>query len=110
MNKGVVYAVMGSPGGRYLAEALDSARSLKKFEPDLSICVVTDRPEMVPLHDAVDKLVKCGTPPKKLILRAKIDALGLTPYDRTLFLDSDTYICGRIGQMFSIMDSYDLAW
>ena len=109
MNKGVLYAVMGSPGGRYLGEVLDSARSLKKFEPGLNVCVVTDKPEMVPLHDAVDQLIKGDCPPKKLILRAKIDALGLTPYDRTLFLDSDTYICGRISQIFSILDNYDLA-
>lgn len=109
MSRGVVYAIMGSPGGKYLKEALSSARSLKKYEPDIDICIVTDRPEMVPLHDAIDQLVKCDSPPKSLILRAKIDALMRSPYNKTLFLDSDTHICGPIMHMFDVLDHYDIA-
>jgi len=41
--------------------------------------------------------------------RAKVTLLSQTPYDRTIFLDADTYICGDLDSMFDLLDKFDLA-
>mmetsp|Transcript_4283 Transcript_4283/g.10366 ORF Transcript_4283/g.10366 Transcript_4283/m.10366 type:complete len:320 (+) Transcript_4283:681-1640(+) len=42
----------------------------------------------------------------------KIAAMQLSPYDRTLYMDPDTGVCGpkrRIDELFAALDEYDLA-
>ena len=110
MSFGVVYAVMRSPGGRFLNEAANSAQSLKQHNPDVPVQLVTDLQTVLAKGAPFDSVkVAAESPPKGLVLRAKIDALSLSKFRRTLFLDSDTYVCGRIRQVFQIADYYDVA-
>ena len=105
-SRGVVYVAIG--GGKYLKEATRSARSLKQRNPRLSTTVFTDHPQDVDrsLFDDV-RLIK--RPPKGKEMYSKQVALRNMPYDRTLYLDADTYVCGNIGEMFDVLDSYDFA-
>lgn len=110
MSVGVVYAIMRSPGGRYLNEVASSVDSLRRHNPRISIQLVTDKDSDItenPLFDTIT-IVDNG-PSRELVLRAKIDALSLAKYDANLFLDSDTYICGDIRPLFSLAKHYDLA-
>ena len=38
-----------------------------------------------------------------------MDYLQLTPFDRTLYLDSDTMICTPIDDVFDLLDRFDIA-
>lgn len=110
MSIGVVYAIMRSPGGRYLNEVALSVHSLKSHNPRIPIQLVTDKDSGItenPLFNTIT--VTTDSPPKGLVLRAKIDALSMSKYDASLFLDSDTYVCGDIDSLFSLADHYDLA-
>jgi hypothetical protein len=40
---------------------------------------------------------------------AKIPHISASPYNETLFLDSDTYVCGDLTQLFALTDAFDLA-
>ena len=40
--------------------------------------------------------------------RSKVDTLALTPFDRTLYLDSDTSIAQDISSIFDILDRFDI--
>jgi len=38
----------------------------------------------------------------------KIMAMQQSPYERTLFLDTDTYICSNFSELFGLLDKYDI--
>ena len=40
---------------------------------------------------------------------SKVDYIYKSPYQRTLYLDSDTRICDDIAHMFDLLDRYDIA-
>lgn len=98
---GFVYVATGDG---YRREALASAASLRAAMPAASICLITDAaPESGDLFDTV--LVRdgaCHSPIDKVLA---IDC----PYDRAVFLDTDTHVCGDLGELFSLLEHFDLA-
>ncbi len=82
MNKGVLYIVFGD---NFIQEMKFSAESVKKYNPDLHITVFSDRSVECEFIDDV-KIMEVRH------LRPKIDYIGLAPYDKTLFLDTDTIV------------------
>lgn len=104
MSCGFLYVATGKA---YLAEAMRSARSLRSAMPSARIALITDCPagtETTALFDSViahpapshgpgDKLV-CGT---------------LSPYERTVFLDTDTLVQSDLSPLFDVLEHHDLA-
>jgi len=101
MDKGVIYVATG-PDYRELAQA--SARSLRAVEPGLPIDLFTDDPgaAVADLFDAVHGIAN----PHR---RSKLDCLGQTRFERTLFLDADTLVLAPFGDLFDLLDRFDLA-
>lgn len=101
VSRGFVYVATGEG---YLREALASAASLRAAVPGAHICLITDVAlesngtfDLVQLatsvqHNPIDKLLS-------------IDA----PYERVIFLDTDTHVCDDISDMFDLLDRFDLA-
>jgi len=98
MNRGVVYIAFGQA---YLAEMELSIRSLKQFHPDMPITVFSDT--LSPSLPVID-----WRPIAPSHLRPKVDHLSQTPYEQTLFLDTDTIIASPIDDMFEILPKFDL--
>lgn len=101
MERGVIYKVSG---GRYVKEVLKSAKSLKRFHPDLPITVLTDHQID---SQFVDTVLELSNPMKSMgdsILKPE-DIV----YDYTLYLDSDTYICDDIIDVFYLLERSDVA-
>jgi hypothetical protein len=48
-------------------------------------------------------------PKRAFRLRDKPDYMAQTPYDRTLFLDTDTFVCDDIGPLFPLLERFDFA-
>lgn len=102
MTKGVIYKASGS---KYIREVLRSAKSLKYYNPDLPVTLFTDGD--IKDHHYIDEVIEMDDP-----IRTMGDSLlniSDVMYERTLFLDSDTYVCDNIDDIFYLLDRSDIA-
>lgn len=110
MKNGIVYIAFTNRNKRiqhlgkdyYFREAEHSARSIKKMYPDLSITLFTDKDPKIKHIDNV-KIVSVGS------VRIKQECLYDSPYNNTLYIDTDTEIVGSIIEVFDLMDRFDIA-
>lgn len=104
-EEGIIYIATGPA---HVGEAIDSAHSVKQVMPDHPVTLFTDDPVAVqtppaPFDDAVllpDVTRSCLD---------KMRALRLTPYERTLMLDTDTYVCESVAGIFEALQRFDVA-
>lgn len=99
MQDGVLYV---AEGPEYLKLAVASAQSARAVMPDLNIDIFTDATPPRGLFDQVHPI------PQGLI-RAKIECLPLSRFDRTLYLDCDTLVLQPFGDLFDILRRFALA-
>jgi hypothetical protein len=104
--KGVLYVATAI---EYLNEAEESAKTVKNTN-DLQISVITNH--------KLAKLLDNRSHPFDSVIEADVvfddfrDCLfniHLSPYNKTIFLDTDTRIIGDISDVFSILSDFDLA-
>jgi hypothetical protein len=91
-------------GAKYIAEAASSAQSARKLMPGVPIALVTDEASAPAPFDRTIRI-----PGGQYPLLAKVKALGLTPFRRTVFLDSDTLVARPIEELFDLLDAFDIA-
>jgi len=97
MADGVLYVAYGR---RAVGEATGSLRTLQQYH-DWPVCVVGDE---------VEGAQRIEFPDRGMSGRwAKVNLLSLTPFDRTLYLDADTRVHGRLDVGFDILaDGWEL--
>lgn len=101
VTKGVIYVATGE---RHVAEALVSARSLKTYMPDLPVTLFCNQIMTNELLEHVFPVERhCWDP------SVRIDHIGSSPYEHTLFLDTDTYVAGDLAELFSILERFEVA-
>ena len=111
---GVLY--VATQNLRCLAEAVQSATSVKAVAPELPVAVFTDQPRVAGafphLFDVVRPLA-ASTRYRKQWQRGIFDkclCLGDSPFARTLYLDTDTRVLSpAVRQGFSLLSRHDLA-
>ena len=98
---GVVYVATGD---KFLSEATASAESAKAAMPDVPIALITDgrREPTGPFDLVVRHEEHSGTKRFK-------QSMGLSPFQRSLFLDTDTYVARDLREVFTVLDRFDLA-
>ncbi|MBO9998140.1 MAG: hypothetical protein J7641_03880 [Cyanobacteria bacterium SID2] len=101
MSRGVVYV---ATGGLHLREACRSVVSLKVKMPDLHVTLFTDFVGKLPGFDRIERIEH-----PHYSYFDKVLYIPKTPYDRTVFLDTDTYICHDFRELFDLLDRFDLA-
>lgn len=101
MNQGIVYVATGP---KYFDEAAISATSVKILMPAMPITIFTDQIIMQSCFDQLIPIKSCGDG-----FKDKVINMARSPYDCTLFLDTDTYVCGNIKEMFDLLLNFDLA-
>lgn len=99
---GVVYAAVGD---EHLARALESAKSLKRHNADLPTRVFV-RQATPEAHAVFDDVVLTDEPDPHVV---KAIAVAEMPFERTLFLDADTRVCGRLDEAFAVLNRFDIA-
>ena len=102
MNKsrGVVYMAVNN---KWLKESCCSAKSVKQHCAGLPVTLFTNRAfESKNIDDVRVSTDMEGT-------RFKFNYLDKTPYDYTLFLDSDTQVMTNICSDFDVLDKFDIA-
>jgi len=98
-SEGILYIAFNDA---FVKEMINSARSVKQYNPNIKIAVMSND-----LDDSefIDYFIKIN--PSHI--RAKVDYIGRSPFNKTIYLDSDTIINHKIDDMFSILDKYDIA-
>ncbi|PWU08128.1 MAG: hypothetical protein C5B47_05130 [Verrucomicrobia bacterium] len=99
---GVLYVATGR---RHLVEAARSAESVRKHMPRLPILLYTDQTNVK--FQVFTEIRKIDQP--QYSFGDKILPLKETPFERTLFLDTDTHLCAPVHDLFEILDRFDLA-
>jgi hypothetical protein len=101
---GIVYSVSGAG---YLAEALLSARSSLRFNRIPHI-VFSDLEYAPPSPDG-DLLSIRPYAPSGDPFADKIANLAASPFQRSVFLDSDTYVTGDLTRLLDLLERFDMA-
>jgi len=95
-------------GRVYVDEALNSVASLRRVEPEAHVTLVTGEPFESPLFDRVIVEPFEVDSWKSGLLYKVRHMYASSPYDRTFFVDSDTYFCDSCRELFHLLDFYDL--
>lgn len=118
MNCGIIYSCAGRT--TFLHEAIESAKSVRKYLPNAQICL---------FHNYDDSLISSYeinvfTEIKKIKIPevkdsrfkgqmshflTKLYSILETPYENTLFLDTDTEVKKPIKSMFDLLKKFDIA-
>jgi hypothetical protein len=101
-DRGVLYIAFGE---KYRHEVLTSIASLRRFHPHLPCCIITDS-EFGELPAHVEVVLR--EPEIEQPFRAKPRYLRESPFDRTLFLDTDTTVVGAVEPLFYLLDRFDI--
>jgi len=101
MKRGAIYFATGE---RYVREAINSAKSLKKHNPQLPIVLFTDMPDKPAVFDHIEKVTR----DYKIAFKQKCHAFGQTPFEETLFLDTDTMVLGDVTPPFDLLAQHDM--
>lgn len=101
MDRGVLYLAKGQ---EFILEALSAASRLESIMPDMSISVVTDQ-----------ELDKESTPFDNIIFddaefqkQDKPHWLKKTPYNQTLYLDTDVWVESPVYELFELLQEFDI--
>lgn len=98
---GVVYVAIGE---QYVGEAIRSARSLRAKMSRLPITIFTNEKLGDSSIFSQVQAVPVGVSPKVV----KIACLLRTPYERTLYLDVDTFVYSAFPELFHLLDRFDV--
>ena len=118
MNCGIIYSCAGRPS--FLAEAIESAKSVRRFLPSVKICLFHNYTEdvlasyEVSVFTELRKIEMPTTNDTRFTghmshFLAKLYSILETPYENTLFLDTDTEIKKPIGSLFELLKKFDIA-
>ncbi|MBK6621199.1 MAG: hypothetical protein IPG32_10080 [Saprospirales bacterium] len=102
-ERGFVYVATGKG---YVAEAVHSAKQLKKIHPDIPICLVADK--MQEDVSVFDDLILLEEGEATYTPIDKVHCVRC-PYREAVFLDSDTWAANKIDELFGILTKFDLA-
>jgi len=106
MSRGYLYVVSGSR--RYFEEAVSSIASLKKVHLNAHVTVFTDQ-DFGDADGLIDSVEVREMDTSQRMGDGKVRHIADTPYDRTIFLDSDTHVLEPMDPLFDLLDGYDLA-
>lgn len=104
MSRGVLYI---GTSESYFLQAVTSAESLKKYN-NIKTSIITSS-DVAECHskNIFDEIIAIDKVHNDL--RDKVNNMHKTPYDRTLFLDTDTIITGEILDAFDLLDRVEIA-
>jgi len=98
---GIVYV---GTGLRCYYQALNSLLSVRNVMPDVPITLFTDIEPESPIEATVRHIDSTGNG-----FRDKITYMSQSPYKYSLFLDTDTYVCHPVDDVFKLIHHFDLA-
>ena len=106
-TQGILYIATGK---KYVQAAIRSARTVRKNSPELGIHLFTDAQNFDDFKFEGSPIPfttvgKIDDPHR----RSKVDYISRTPFERTLYLDTDTALNADISNMFRVLERFDIA-
>jgi hypothetical protein len=101
MIEGILYVATGE---RFLKEACRSAARVRELMPKVPIALASN---LEGPKELFEHHIPIADP--KFNFSDKIGPLLSTPFKKTIFLDTDTWLCEPVPEMFSILDRHDIA-
>lgn len=109
MSRGILYMAVGD---QFVSEAQQSAASVREQMPDIPTALATttkweDSPgfdRVVELDQARQEIING----RSWLIDSTLD-VDLSPWNKTLYLDSDTYVARDVSDLFDLLDHNDLA-
>jgi len=105
MREGFLYVANQK---KFIDEAMISSRSLRQFSKLPIALVCTHEIASKEVYAFFDDVI-IHDEMKQYIYLAKVLGIQLSPFDRTIFLDTDTFICDDISPLFELMELVDIA-
>ncbi len=102
MTTGLMYIATGQ---KFIAEAERSVATFKALMPDLPAVLYKDADSVLSPDARFDTVALLERPVYGCI--DKILTLKESPFERTLFLDTDTHCVGACHEMFELLDRFD---
>ncbi len=100
-SKGILYIAVGN---KFVEEAKVSAETVKEQMPHVPITLITDGDKRPSQFDTV---IHIDEPREDF--GDQVYNLEKSPYERTIFLDSDIYLTDEINDLFHTLDEFDIA-
>jgi hypothetical protein len=106
-TQGILYIATGE---KYVRAAIRAAKTVRKHSPSLGIHLYTDVQNYAGFRfeDSPFPFTSAGTieNPHR---RSKVDYMSRTPFEHTLYLDTDTALNADISDMFRVLERFDIA-
>lgn len=104
-NKSIGFLYLAT-GKQYIDESLRSSITLRKHHPEIPICLITDDPDFFNEKEhCFNQIIRINQPTYSLLDKIQIDK---TPYDKTIFIDTDTICIEPIDELFALLEKCDL--
>lgn len=103
---GVLYIATGK---EFIEEAITSVISLNKVMPGLKTCLYTDEASYLDEYQKAFDTIKLINQPRNSWYD-KIPPLLDFPFQKTLFIDTDTLIVSEFWDLFDALDDFDFAF
>jgi len=100
-ENGFLYIVTGEG---YAQECLFSIKSLKEYNTE-KICVFSEEKYRSMFEDQCDYFFIINSK----LQRPKVEYISQSPFENTVYLDSDTFINENISDLFQLLNKYDFA-
>ena len=105
-TRGVMYVAVGE---NYIRSAARSARSVRKHNPGLQVHLFANWQECgFDFSRSLEPFTSVESIDSPHY-RSKVDYSVRTPFDRTLYLDTDTRVLDDITPLFDLLDRFDIA-
>lgn len=105
-TKGIMYVASGK---KYIQSAIRSAKSVRKHNPGLQIHLYANWNECgFDFSQSLEPFTSVETI-ESPHFRSKVDYSVRTPFERTLYLDTDTRVIANIEPLFDLLDRFDIA-
>lgn len=98
-DSGIFYIATGN---EFVKEAELSARSVRNVMPDVPIAIATNVEPSYEFNYVID----ISNPHHDF--RDKISNISRSPFDKTLYLDTDTYVTSDVSELFELLARFDI--
>ncbi len=102
-DRGILYIATQSG---YVKEAISSAMHVKKCMPEIPLAICTNQQDLIP-QELFTNIIVAEKP--QLGFVDKILPLINSPFQKTLFLDTDTRVIEPVYELFDLLERFDLA-
>lgn len=104
-SHGILYCAVGS---KYEKQAIHSYSTALKLNTSLKASIYTDIKTSEKLWDNIMDVKYTSPINFENQMVHKLDAILSTPYEQTLFLDTDTMVLDDLSELFLLLEKYDI--